>query len=207
MKMTNLLAALALAGGTALAATAANAHTVTFGWTDNGDGTVTLWNEHWHGAQPYPCNEGVLCSDNGGLKISGNGTNDPSSYGLNSYTVQWAGTLNGVDRDDMVADGTLTGYTSDGTESGGGTYDDWLFTEPLVIGDGFWWFFTGTNCCIDTMVHPVLVKLEGIGSVDPGTGPGGPGGTPVPEPGMLGLLGMGILGTAVMRRRRRDERA
>ena len=22
------------------------AHTVTFGWTDNGNGTVTLWNEH-----------------------------------------------------------------------------------------------------------------------------------------------------------------
>ncbi len=27
---------------------AATAHTVTFGWTDNGNGTVTLWNEHWH---------------------------------------------------------------------------------------------------------------------------------------------------------------
>ena len=184
-----------------LAGTAANAHTVTFGWTDNGNGTVTLWNEHWHGDQPFPCNEGVLCSANGGLTISGDSTNNPASYGLNPFTLQWAGTLNNVDRDDMLTDGTLTAYTSDGAEAGGGTYDDWLFTQPLVIGDGFWWFFTGTNCCIDTMVHPVLVELRGIGSVDPGTGPGGPG-TPVPEPAMLGLLGLGVLGITALRRRR-----
>ena len=50
------------------------AHTVTFGWTDNGNGTVTLWNEHWHFDQTFPCNEGVLCSANGGLTISGNGS-------------------------------------------------------------------------------------------------------------------------------------
>lgn len=198
MRISKLIGMMALAGGVSLASAAANAHTVTFGWTDNSNGTVTLWNEHWHGDQIFPCSEGILCSANGGLTISGNGTNDPSSYGINPYTVQWAGTVNNTDRDAMVSDGTLTGYTSDGTEAGGGDYDDWLYTAPVVIGDGFWWFFTGTNCCIDTMVHPVLVQLTGIGSVDPGTGPGGT--TGVPEPGLLGLLGIGVLGLLGRRR-------
>ncbi len=203
MKIAKLLSMIAVVGGISLTSAVANAHTVTFGWTDNGNGTVTLWNEHWHGDQPYPCLEGTLCSANGGLTISGDGTNAPASYGVNAYTVQWGGTLNNTDRDDMITAGTLTGYTGDGTEAGGGTYDDWLFTLPLVLGDGYWWFFTGTNCCIDTMVHPVLVQLTGIGSVDPGTGPGGT--TGVPEPGMLGLLGLGILGAAVTRRRLRAQ--
>ncbi len=200
MRITKLLGLIALTGGLALASATASAHTTTFGFTDNGNGTVTLWNEHWHGDQTFPCSEGTLCSANGGLTISGNGTNAPASYGMNPYTVQWAGTVNDTDRDDMISDGTLTGYTSDGTESGGGTYDDWLFTAPLVIGDGYWWFFTGTTCCIDTMVHPVLVQLTGIGSVDPGTGPGGTG---VPEPGLLGLLGLGAFG--IISRRRRTQ--
>jgi hypothetical protein len=171
----------------------ATAHTVTFGWTDNNNGTVTLWNEHWHGDQIFPCNEGILCSDNGGLTISGDGSGSAASYGLNAYTVQWGGTLNNTDRDDMIADGTLLGYQDDPGNAGGGSYDDWLFTSPLVIGDGSWWFFTGTNCCIDTMSTPVLITLSGIGSVDPGTGPGGvnnPG--VVPLPAALPLLGGGL---------------
>lgn len=32
-----------------LAATSANAHLVSFGWKDQGNGTVVLWGEHWHG--------------------------------------------------------------------------------------------------------------------------------------------------------------
>ncbi|MEQ8935389.1 MAG: hypothetical protein RIE56_06325, partial [Amphiplicatus sp.] len=71
------------------------AHTVTIGWTDNGNGTVTLWNEHWHGDQTFPCSEGVLCSANGGLTISGDGT--AGGVGVNPYTVQWGGTLNNTD--------------------------------------------------------------------------------------------------------------
>ena len=179
------------------------AHTVTFGWTDNGNGTVTLWNEHWHLDQTFPCNEGVLCSANGGLTISGDGT--LGSYGVNPFTVQWAGTLNNTDRDDMIADGTLLGYQDDPGNAGGGTYDDWLYTAPLVIGDGTWYFFTGTNCCIDTMTHPVAVTLSGIGSVDPGTGPGGtPGPSPVPVPAAFPLLAgaMSLLGLVGIRRRR-----
>ena len=164
---------------------------------------MTLWNEHWHLDQTFPCNEGVLCSANGGLTISGDGT--LGSYGVNPFTVQWAGTLNNTDRDDMIADGTLLGYQDDPGNAGGGTYDDWLFTAPLVIGDGTWYFFTGTTCCIDTMTHPVAVTLSGIGSVDPGTGPGGtPTPSPVPVPAAFPLLGgaMTLLGLVGIRRRR-----
>lgn len=185
-----------------LIGSAAMAHTVTFGWTDNGNGTVTLWNEHWHGDQTFPCNEGVLCSANGGLTISGDGSGSLASQGMNAYTVQWAGTLNNTDRDDMIADGTLLGYVDDPGNAGGGTHDDWLFTDPLVIGDGSWWFFTGTNCCIDTMSEPVLVTLSGIGSVDPGTGPGGANPIPLPASGLLLLGGLG--GFAALRRRRKS---
>ncbi len=181
---------------------AASAHTVTIGWTDNGNGTVTLWNEHWHGDQTFPCSEGVLCSANGGLTISGNGT--AGSYGVNPYTVQWAGTLNNTDRDDMIADGTLLGYQSDVGNAGGGTYDDWIYTAPLVIGNGTWYLFTGTNCCIDTMTDPIEVTLSGIISVDPGTGPGGVGGNgEVPVPASLPLVFTGLAGLALLRRRKR----
>ncbi|MEE9388920.1 MAG: hypothetical protein V3U96_09945 [Paracoccaceae bacterium] len=184
----------------------ASAHTVTFGWTDNNDGTVTLWNEHWHGNQTFPCSLGTNCSANGGLTISGDGT--AGSYGVNPYTVQWAGTLNNTDRDDMVASGTLLGYQDDTGNAGGGSYDDWLYTSALTLGNGIWYFFTGTNCCIDTMSTPIAVTLTGITSVGDGVGPGDVTTptdpiSPVPVPAALPLLlgGMGLLGAMGRRRR------
>ncbi len=203
MNLKNIV--LSAAVGLLALAGSVSAHTVTFGWTDNGNGTVTLWNEHWHGDQTFPCNEGVLCSANGGLTISGDGSGSAASYGTNAYTVQWAGTLNNTDRDDMVNDGTLLGYVDDPVNGGGGNDDDWLYTAPLVIGDGSWWFFTGTNCCIDTMGHQVLVTLSGIGSVDPGTGPGGVSSVPVPAG--LPLLLTGLAGFAALKRRRKASKA
>lgn len=191
---------------TCLSTGTAWAHTVTIGWTDNGDGSVTLWNEHWHGFQTFPCSEGVLCSANGGLTLSGDGT--AGSYGINPYTVQWDGTLNNTDRDDMIADGTLTGYQDDPGNAGGGTYDNWLFTEDLAIGNGTWYMFTGTNCCIDTMSSPVEFTLTGITSVEEGTGPGAvvnDGGVPtVPLPAGLPLLGAGIAILGFKARRKRS---
>jgi len=144
-------------------ASTAQAHLVSIGWTDNGNGTVTLWAEQWHGDQSAPS------SANTGLTISGfNGNGDA----VTPYTAAWIGVQNNTNRDDMVADGTLTGY-DEGTGFNG-TYNDWFFTEPLVLGIGTWEFFTGTNCCIDTMSHPITVVLTGISSVPDGTGPGAP---------------------------------
>jgi hypothetical protein len=84
----------------------AQAHLVSFGWTDNGDGTVTLWGEQWHGDQSS------ASSANGGITVS-----DPSGI-VPAYTAQWSGVLNNINRDDMVADGTLTGYDTNTGNSG-----------------------------------------------------------------------------------------
>ena len=103
----------------------AQAHLINFGWVDNGNGSVTLWGEHWHGAQAGPS------TANGGIHISGSG--------ITPFTAQWTGHSNGVsrtdtgDRDAMVANGTLTGYQSTGFNSANDS--NWFFTDPLVIGN------------------------------------------------------------------------
>lgn len=136
----------------------AQAHLVSFGWKDNGDGTVTLWGEHWHG------NLGAPSTANGGITVSA------ADGSVAPFTAQWVGVQNNTQRTAMVADGTLTGFD---TNTGfNGSQGDWMITSPLVLGNGTWNFFTGGNCCIDTMSGPVSVILTGITSVPDGTGPG-----------------------------------
>ena len=175
---------LGLAGAVALAAvtTTAQAHLISFAWTDNGNGTVRLWGEHWHGdlSAPSTANGGITITD-----LSGS---------ITPFTAQWTGHLNNSDRDAMVSAGTLTGFADAG--NGFAKYGDWMYTEDLVIGNGDWQFFTGTNCCIDTMGAPVSVTLTGITSVDAGTGPS----SAVPEPGTLAVIGLAIGGLGFGRR-------
>lgn len=169
-----------------LIAGSVQAHLVSFGWTDNGNGTVTLWGEHWHSDQT------VASTANGGITIS-----DPT--GTNpSFTAQWIGVQNNTDRDAMVANGTLTGY--DTNTGNPGQYDDWFYTTPLVIGNGTWNFLTGSNCCIDTMLTPVQITLTGITSVPGGTGPS----SAVPAPSALALLGLGLVGMMSFKRRQKQ---
>ena len=159
------------------------AHLVSFGWTGNGNGTVRLWGEHWHGDQTS------AYSDNAGITI----TDLTGSF--TPFTAQWTGFLNNSDRDVMLGDGTLTGIADAG--NGFGKENDWFYTEDLVIGNGDWRFFTGTACCVDTMGGPVDITLTGITSVQEGTGP-----SAVPEPGTLAVLGLGLAGLGFTRRRR-----
>lgn len=164
----------------ATVSSAASAHMVQFGWQETAAGTV-LWAEHWHGALGAPY------SDNGGLTITDTVT-------LASITVQWASVLNGA----PVGTLGLTGSQCDPVNSGCNAHDNWLVTSAIPLGNGIYSFFTGTNCCVDTMGAPVIVTITGITTQPPGIGTG------VPEPGTWGmmLMGFGAIGYAMRRRKR-----
>lgn len=172
-----------LAIGTAAVAlgsigSAASAHMVQFGWDETPTGTV-LWAEHWHGdlGAPY--------SDNGGLTITDTAT-------MVSITVPWASVLNNA----TTASLALTGSQCDPGNSGCDFYNDWMATASLPLGNGVYDFFTGTNCCVDTMTSPVRVTITGITTQPPGIGS-------VPEPSTwaMMLIGFGATGYAMRRRR------
>lgn len=175
------------------AASTANAHLTAFGWKDNGNGTITMFGQHWHGDQTEPS------TANGGVRIGVFGTDDTlwPVFQWTGFFNNEGGTTAGMDA--MITAGRLTGYAVDpGNFSNSAFENDWFFTDPLVLGNGTWGLFTGTNCCIDTMSGPGEFTLTGITSIPGGTGPGGV----VPEPASLALLGIGMAGLAASRRRK-----
>lgn len=198
-KLTKQLAAIAVAMFAFVST--ASAHLTAVGWKDNGNGTVTMWGQHWHGDQGAPS------TDNGGIHIGVFGSN-PATW----TAFQWTGYVNNVGgttagMDAMVTGGTLTGYETDaGNFSNNPSENDWFFTDPLVIGNGTWGYFTGTNCCIDTMTGPESFTITGVISVPGGTGPGTVNPVPEPETNAMILAGLALVG-AVTRRRMKKSAA
>lgn len=179
MKIKNAVALLASAAALVTIAGAADAHLTTFGYIDNGNGTVTFYGEHWHGdlSSPYTAN--------GGLHITDTTT-------LASVTLQWTSVINNVTIPDMHFTGyadTMTGIS--------GAYNDWMVTQAYAIGDGTYDFYTGPNCCVDEMDDgPVRLTLTGITSVPPGIG-----GVPEPATWAMMIMGAGMTGYSMRRRR------
>ncbi len=195
MKLRMILAVITLSAYSLL--NVANAHIVAFGWKDLGNGTISMYGQHWHGNQTTPS------SANGGVRI---GVWDPALTAANQNTAswqlfQWTSLINDMGgnaaaNDALVAAGTLDGYATDPSNwSSNNFHNDWFVTSPLVLGNGTWGLFTGTNCCIDTMSRPGLFTISGISSVPGGTGPG----NPVPEPSTLAIFALGIMALASRR--------
>jgi len=195
MKLKMILAVITLSAYSLL--NVANAHLVAFGWKDLGNGTISMYGQHWHG------NQSSAYSANGGVRI---GVWDPALSPAAQNTAswqlfQWTSVINDMGgntaaNDALVTAGTLDGYAIDPSNwSNNNNQNDWFVTSPLVLGNGTWGLFTGTNCCIDTMSRPGLFTISGISSVPGGTGPG----NPVPEPSTLAIFALGIMALASRR--------
>ena len=171
------LALVASAAALALVASSAQAHLNTIGYKDNGNGTISLFGEHWHGnlSTPY--------SANGGLHISD---------GVTTVTTPWIGVIN----DTPIAGMGFTGWGPTYT-GGSDNYQDWMSTAPIAVGNGTYTFYTGPNCCVDEMDYgPVTLTLSGITSVPPGIG-----GVPEPATWSMMIMGFGLAGAAMRRRK------
>lgn len=164
--------------------TAASAHLVQFGWQETPTGTV-LWGEHWHGdlSSAYTANGGIHITD-----VATMGT----------ITAQWTGVLNNT----PVGSLGLTGSQCDPGNFGCNTYNDWMFTVPIPLGNGVYDFITGPLCCVDTMTAPVRVTITGITTLPPGIG-----GVPEPSTWAMMLMGFGATGFALRRRKWKVMRA
>ena len=157
---------------------AASAHLVQFGWQETATGTV-LWGEHWHGdlTSAYTANGGITITDVNTMA---------------TITAQWTG----VQNNSPVGTLGLTGSQCDPVNAGCNTYNDWMFTVAIPLGNGVYDFFTGPNCCIDPMGQPVRVTITGITTQPPGIG-----GVPEPSTWAMMLIGFGATGYAMRRRR------
>jgi hypothetical protein len=197
VKMTKLSTKLtAIAVATLAFVSSAHAHLTAVGWKDNGNGSVSMWGQHWHGDQTEPS------TANGGIHIGVFGTDSSTwtAFQWTRFENNIGGTTAGLDA--MVASSKLTGYEVDaGNFSNNAGENDWFSTDPLVIGNGTWGFITGPNCCIDTMSAPERFTITGVTSVEVGTGPSTVSGVPEPETYAMMLAGLGFMG-AIARRRK-----
>jgi hypothetical protein len=175
------------------------AHLIAIGWEDLDNGTIRIYGQHWHGDQTS------AYSDTGGVLVGGwDSLLSANDQDLSSWTLfQWTGFINNwggneAANDALVSNGELTGWAESSHWGNNSSNNDWFYTDPVVLGNGTWGLFTGTNCCVDTMSAPRQFTLTGIESVQDGTGPS----TDAPEPHSIALFALGMISLVSIRRRR-----
>lgn len=131
-----------------------------------------------------------------------------SSTGAYSYTQLNSNYPNGIGTVDVCFKDASTGACAGGGsggltagQSGTGAFT-LSFASPvsaLTLSDFYVRYQSITGVA-------GITSASGAGTITSTTSGGSTGGTPVPEPGMLGLFGAGIVGLALARRRRQTVR-
>lgn len=128
-----------------------------------------------------------------------------SSTGAFSYTTLGGNYPNGIGSVDVCFKDAGTGSCAGG--GGGGLFDGQTGSGSLTLS-----FADPLTSLTLSDFYVRYQSITGAGNVTSATGEGtltssSSGGTSVPEPGMLGMLGGAAIAVAVLRRRRRDERS
>ncbi|NQZ22128.1 MAG: PEP-CTERM sorting domain-containing protein [Colwellia sp.] len=153
----------------ALLSTSAQAHLIYFGYSDNGDGTVDYFGQHYHSAS-QSTGSGLTFTDTTNTAIT--------------FTGLWNDTVASQSVNDMLATLTqgwdLTSGYSDTTQY------NWLVSRNVSLANGVYQVSATNPTVVDTAISTLPeVTVTGV--------------TPVPEPTSLAIFALALVGFAARR--------
>jgi hypothetical protein len=171
MKFKNKLACIVF-GIFAMLSTSANAHLIYFGYSDNGDGTVDFYGQHYHSL-----------SESSGSGLTFTDVTDASI----TFTGLWNDTLASQSVNDLFS--TLTQGWDLSTSYNDTTSYNWLISRNVSLANGSF-NVSATN---PTAVDSPWTSLPSVGVS---------GVTSVSEPTSLAILALALVGFALRRTKR-----